>query len=95
MKKLKIPALVALSLIALPLVALSLVLLPTCGTEYEYYREMEELYRAECAKRGQGGAYVACRKALIEERYKNWQENIDERHRKRKEQRKIETEANR
>ena len=77
--------------------ALSLVVLSACGSDGNYDREMEGVYRAECAKRGQAGAgtYEACRKALIAERNKKWQEKIDEKHRRRKEQRKKEAEANR
>ena len=87
MKILKIPA----------LGALALVVLSACSSDDAYDREMDEVYRAECAKRGQGGAgaFEACRKALIEERNKKWQDEIDERDRKREEQRKKEAEANR
>ena len=87
MKILKIPA----------LGALALVVLSACSSDDAYEREMDEVYRAECTKRGQGGAgaFEACRKALIEERNKKWQEKIEERDRKREEQRKKEAEANR
>ena len=87
MKMLKIPA----------LVALSFVVLSACASDEEYLREMEEFYRAECTKRGQGGAsaYEACRKALIEAENKKWEEENKEWHRKQEEQRRIEAEANR
>ncbi len=87
MKMLKIPA----------LVALSFVVLSACASEEEYLREMEEFYRAECTKRGQGeaGVYEACRKTLIRERNKKWSEEREEKDRMREEQRKKEAEANR
>ena len=66
-------------------IALSLVVLSACASDEDYDRKMEAFYRAECAKRGQGGAaYEACRKALIEERFKRWQQKIEQRKRKRK-----------
>ncbi len=87
MNILKIPA----------LAALSLMVLSACSSDEVYHREMEEVYRAECAKRGQGGAgaFDACRKALIEERDKKWQERIEEKKRKEKERREKDAEVNR
>ncbi len=77
--------------------ALSLVVLSACGSDEGYEREMDKVYRAECAKRGQGeaGVYEACRKALIRERNKKWAEENEEKDRKDKEKRKKEAEANR
>ena len=79
------------------LAALWLMVISACSSDEVYHREMDEFYRAECAKRGQGGAgaFDACRKALMEERDKKWQEGIEKKKRREKERREKDAEVNR